>query len=934
MEYIVIDLETTGLDAACCKIIEIGAVKITDNEITSSFQTFVNVDEKLSFEIRDLTGITDADLAEAPVIADAMAMFLEFAGECTTFVAHNADFESNFLDKLLPQPADWLDTIDIAKIVKPLEKYFRLSALLPLYGLENTRAHRAINDAEATAELFLAMLKDMAAFDGDLWMKMLQLANNVDSPLANLIKTQGQAALSKFPAKKIRGFDTDDSFLNYQGDLLMNNPEANDRDVNWNWQLPPARITDFFENLANNNGSNGKTFESRPQQVEMSAMVADAISEHYALLIEAGTGTGKSLAYLLPAAIYAKGSGMPVFISTNTINLQEQLIKKDIPLLKKYLDEDFSAVIVKGRSNYLCSRKWHNAAKNCTKETLALYLRIAHWLILTTTGDFSELNLFGKERELAQNIASTAETCGSFTCPHYKHQCYVNNIRSQAKTANIIIINHSLLLATSMIGDGCNSILPPISNLIIDEAHQLETVAEHQLSSCISQKFLDKAVNGLWQKEKLTNIVKILQKLPNTEDTVKILERIQQLIGETKDCAKEFFAISEDMFNEQKKAYSKQLRILQQRYDESLWQSIENSLSNLIVTLSALCNALNKIVTEFDELDDPFFSVDLMGSFKLALGTLQEYVATAQAIIDNKTADEEECVIWMEKRNPYDKPYWYVCPADIRNALNQYLYSDKLSIVMTSATLSSTGFDFFIDEIGLNKSDMEIKTHQMSSPFDYENNCEILMAADVSDYTKTNELKIQEELADYLFELVKAAEGRSLILFTSYAQQRGVYHLLKPRLAAEGIQVLAHGISGGRNNILENQKQNPKSCILGVNSFWEGVDIQGDALSLLAIVRLPFNPPNTPTTEAKFERIEKEGKNPFADYSLPQAIIRFKQGFGRLIRSKEDRGVVCVLDSRIWSKSYGKKFLAALPKTKISCLTKQEMADEVKDFLG
>lgn len=933
MEYIVIDLETTGLDAARCKIIEIGAVKITDDRITDSFQTFVNPEEKLSFEISDLTDITDADLADAPTIDDALAMFIDFAGDCNTFVAHNTDFESSFLNHLLPNSIAWLDTMDIAKIVKPLEKYFRLSALLPLYGLENTHAHRAINDAEATAKLFLAMLKDMAEFEGDLWMKMLQLANNVDSPLATLIKIQGQAALSKFPAQKVRGFDTDDSFLNYQGDLLMNNAEADGREVNWNWQLPPSRITDFFDNLTSC-AADGKTFESRPQQIEMSKMVADAISEHYALLIEAGTGTGKSLAYLLPAAVYAKGSGMPVFISTNTINLQEQLIKKDIPLLKEYLDEDFSAVIVKGRSNYLCNRRWHNATKNCTAETLPVYLRIVHWLILTATGDFSELNLFGKEWDLVQNIASTAETCGSFICPYYKHQCYVNNIRSQAKKANIIIINHSLLLATSMIGDGCNTILPPISNLIIDEAHQLEAVAEHQFSSCISQKLIDKSMNGLWQKEKLSNIIKILRKLPDTEDIVKQLETVRQLIADAKDCAKEFFTISEELFNEQKKAYNKQLRILQQRYDESLWQPIENSLSNLIITLTSLCNDINKIVAEFDSLDDPFFSVDLMGSFKLTLSALQAYVATAQAIIDNKMANEEDCVIWLEKRSPYDKPYWYICPSDIRNALNQYLYSDKLSIVMTSATLSGTGFDFFIDEIGLNQSDMKIRTHELSSPFDYEKNCEILVAADMSDYTKTNEVKTREELADYLFELIKAAEGRSLILFTSYAQQRGVYHLLKPRLAAEGIQVLAHGISGGRNNILEHQKQNPKSCILGVNSFWEGVDIQGEALSLLAIVRLPFNPPNNPTTEAKFERIEKEGKNPFADYSLPQAIIRFKQGFGRLIRSKEDRGVVCILDSRIWSKSYGKKFLSALPKTRVMRLTKDEMAAEVKDFLN
>lgn len=932
MEYIVVDLETTGLDAEVCDIIEIGAAKITGNEITETFQTFVHIDYELPFEISNLTGITDEDLSFAPDIENAIKSFENFAGECSTFIAHNADFEKGFLDKKLNRKAGWLDTIEIAHIVKPFAKYVRLSAMLPMYGLTNEHAHRAIDDAVATGKLFLAMLKDFEEFDKDLWMKFLQLADNVQSPLAELIKIKGQEVLRKFPAKTIRGFDTDDSYLNFQGDILMNNPEANEEEINWNWQLPTQKITDFFNNLtANKDGK--KSFEARPQQIEMSEMVADAMSEHYALLIEAGTGTGKSLAYLLPAAVYAKGSGMPVFISTNTINLQEQLIQKDIPLLKKYLDEDFSAVVVKGRSNYICSRKWHNAAKNCTAENLPLYLHIAHWQILTTTGDFSELNLYGKARDAAQDLASSAETCGSYICPYYKHQCYVNNIRSQAKKANIIIINHSLLLTTSVIGNGSNSILPPISNLIIDEAHQLEAAAEKQFSCYISQKLLDKTLNNLWQKEKLQNIIKILQKLPKTDEAVQLLEEINKLIGEAKASAAEFFLLSEEMFNHNKKPYDRQLRIVQQRYDEELWQPIETALSNLIITNQQLCRTINKAVSEFDSMDDPFFSVDLMGSFKITASNLMEYNVTAQSVIDNKMAGDSECVIWLEKRNQYEKPAWTVCPADIRNALNQYVYADKLSIIMTSATLSSTGFDFFIEETGLNQSDLEIKTHQLTSPFNYKKNCLILLAADIPDYTKTNEIKVQEELADYLYEIIKASQGRSLVLFTSYAQQKGVYHLLKPRLVKEGIQVLGHGISGGRNSILESQKSNPKSCILGVNSFWEGVDIQGDALSLLVIVRLPFNPPNTPTTEAKFERLQKEGKNPFADYSLPQAIIRFKQGFGRLIRSKNDKGIVCVLDTRIWSKSYGKKFLAALPEVCIKRLTKEEMTADIKTFL-
>lgn len=931
MEYIVIDLETTGLDVENCHIIEIGAVKIKENAIGETFQTFVHIEEPLSFEIQDLTGICDEDLLFAPQEAEAIRAFEEFVGTCTTFIAHNTDFERSVLKRKLSKEVGWLDTIDLAHIVNPTVKYVRLSALLPQYGIDNKRAHRAIDDAVATAKLFLAMSQELEQLDGDLWMKFLQLANGLSSPLAEFIRQKGMEILRKFPAKTIRGFDTDDCYLNFQSSVLMNNPEANEERINWNWQLPQKAITDFFANLAKINDDT-VAFESRPQQIEMSRMVGDAISEHYALLVEAGTGTGKSLAYLLPAVLYAKGSGMPVFISTNTINLQEQLIKKDIPLLKAHLNQDFSAVVVKGRSNYLCNRKWHQAVKQCTEALLPLYLRIAHWLILTTTGDFHELNLYGREWDTVQALASTGETCGSYHCPHYKHQCYINQIRAQAKKANIIIINHSLLLAASMLGEGNSNILPPISNLIIDEAHQLESVAEKQFSCLISQKTLDRIFGNLWQKEKPQTLLHTLEQLPETESAIALLEEINQHIGEAKECAEDFFRLGETLFFNEKKAYDRQLRIVQQRYNESLWQPLENALSNLILSIQQLIKNITQMISQFDSLEDPFFSVDLQGNFKITAASLLEYATTAQAVLDNRL-NGEPCVIWLEKKNSYEKPAWIVCPEDIREPLNQYVYTDKLSIIMTSATLSGTTFDFFLDQIGLNRSDLKIKTHQLSSPFNYKENCEILLAADMSDYTKTNELQIQEELADYLFSLIQASRGRALVLFTSYAQEKGVYYLLKPRLLKEGIQVLGHGISGGRNNILERQKDNPQSCILGVNSFWEGVDLQGDALRLLIIVRLPFNPPNTPITEAKFERLQNEGKNPFADYSLPQAIIRFKQGFGRLIRGKEDRGVVCVLDSRIWSKSYGKKFLSALPDAPIRRLNKEEMAEAIKSFI-
>ena len=305
---------------------------------------------------------------------------------------------------------------------------------------------------------------------------------------------------------------------------------------------------------------------------------------------------------------------------------------------------------------------------------------------------------------------------------------------------------------------------------------------------------------------------------------------------------------------------------------------------------------------------------------------------------DAKT--DEEHVIWLEKNtvreNNDNQEYlqWWVAPADIRPLLNRYIFADKCSIIFTSATLSNNDFTYFSRELGLAEQALPIETITLPSPFDYPNKVKLLLTDEIDDYTKTSELIIQQQLADAIARLVLAADGRALVLFTSYQQLNGVYQLLRPLLRDSGIKLMAHGISGGRNFIIETMQNNPRCCTLGVSSFWEGVDIKGENLSLLIIVRLPFAPPNTPLLEAKFERIKEQGGNPFRDYSLPQAVLRFKQGFGRLIRSHQDKGICCVLDQRICNpKGYGVKFLAALPDMPVEKCSIAEMTLEIKNFL-
>ncbi|MBQ2887467.1 MAG: hypothetical protein IJE29_00920, partial [Firmicutes bacterium] len=446
MNFIVIDLETTGLNPALNEIIEIGAIKIVDGQIVDSLQTLVKPNQKVPSEIEDLTGITNEMLYNAPDLSAAIQMLTDFAASISFWVAHNKDFDASFLSHLLSDQPLWLDTIDLAKVLLPTNRYYRLGHLLEQFDIKHDDLHRALVDAQGTAELLLLMLHKLNELPDKLWREFMQISHSVDSPLSILLQSiftdrAGRAKISV--SADIAGLDS-------TAFGKMFNPE----EANPAYQLPEEQIDNFFMALPD------EKFEVRTEQIEMSQKVASAFNNGQLLLSEAGTGTGKSLAYLLPAALYSIGSNQQIIISTNTINLQEQLLNKDIPLLqqelKSQLSLSFNSAVLKGRSNYLCRRKWQQAQKDVTAENLALFLRIAHWLTLTGTGDYSELNLWGNEAEIIQQLNGASETCVNFGCKFNRSACFVTKARRKAMQANLLIVNHSLLLsASSCDGDNC-----------------------------------------------------------------------------------------------------------------------------------------------------------------------------------------------------------------------------------------------------------------------------------------------------------------------------------------------------------------------------------------------------------------------------------------------------------------------------------------------
>ncbi len=462
--YVVIDLETTGLDNTYDKIIEVAAVKIRRGLIVEEFSSLIAIDTPLTEEISSLTGITDEMLENQPRIEAVIPTLAEFIGEAD-IIAHNADFDRSFLVRHWPDERSWIDSITLAQIVFPCEPSYSLAWLTKALDIDNNNAHRALSDALATAELFIRMEKELSTFPDFLKEKLAQLCEGDDSALAAFISKCCANRAVSVPANKEK----------------ITRSSSPKREINEEYCLD----IDSLENYLGESAEFKERipgFEERPQQLRLAQEVAKTLNNGGCLLAEAGTGTGKSLAYLLPAAQYARGSGKQVAVSTHTRNLQEQLWQKDIPMLSNLLNTPVKAAVLKGRSNYLCQRLYKYFANEPTDDLRYFLMRVAVWRVQTHDGEKGELSLNSFSRRYWQRLCASRENCAPF-CPfRQRNSCCVQKARIKAAEADILIINHSLLIANAANEGG---LLPELPYLIIDEAQHLEHATEDQLTSVL-----------------------------------------------------------------------------------------------------------------------------------------------------------------------------------------------------------------------------------------------------------------------------------------------------------------------------------------------------------------------------------------------------------------------------------------------------------------
>ena len=927
--YVSLDLETTGLDADRDKIIQIGAVKFQGDQVVGTFDTFVNPGRGIPDFVQRLTGIRPEQVSRAPFFS-SVSQDLETFLEGHPIIGHNISFDLRFLETHgLPLANPGYDTWDLASFLLPRNPEYNLVYLAKQFGIAHHNAHRAIDDADATRQLFLTLLRRAGELHPGLLDYVHSLAARSRWGVANLlagVETEYDTGYYDTGYREAAGEDNGASVFGLSGlDLSslaarLGNPERRRDDSNLK-HLDENKIA----GLMGPTGPFAKTFpgfERRPEQSQMLQSVAEAIYQGRHLIVEGGTGVGKSIAYLLPAALFAAAQGQRVVISTNTINLQEQLIRKDIPALIEVLEGAevvdrglVKATPLKGRANYLCLRRWRRLVQsdNLTSDEARVLSKTAVWLQDTVGGDRGELNLSGRDAFQWSKISAGDKN----RCPAIRNAgepCFLRSARERADQAHIVVVNHALLLSDLALGGG---IIPDYQHLIIDEAHNLEDEATRQFGFQLSPDRLGEETDTL---NRLLHEVRLALNAPGLQAAVRqngersagsVEEMLPRLRGNWND----MWSAAERFFNAQGNSANNGddlLITLPARSHRSwadltvAWENVDVGLNRTIQELAALQKFLED--TTFPKPAEPPTAAQapdvpaLAGESASLQDNLEQLRERLSAVLSK--ADPEN-IHWMHRDQQKGEVNLNSAPLEVGPILQEKLFAKKESVVLTSATLSAQGnFDYARRRLGLPADSAELL---VGSPFDYRKAALLMVPEDMPQPQTEGYV---EAMSQALIDLGHSLSGRTMALFTSYSALRNVANRIRNRLANDGIDVLAQSIDGSPQQITRRFIDNPRSVLLGTSSFWEGVDFPSGVLKALVITRLPFQVPTDPIVKARSDQYE----NAFNDFSIPQAVLRFRQGMGRLIRNKGDSGVIVVLDRRITGRNYGRAFTDSIPE--------------------
>ena len=678
-----------------------------------------------------------------------------------------------------------------------------------------------------------------------------------------------------------------------------------------------------------------ENFEERPVQIELLENIVKTFNENKIAVFEAGTGVGKSFSYLIPSVLWALENNERVVVSTGTISLQQQLCEKDIPFVEKILEKKIKYVLMKGRQNYICRRRLVDAASilDLFEDDTQELKKIAEWAENSVTGSKSDLSFMPSENVWTK-VNSESDACMGMRCPFHK-DCFVMKVRKEAAGANLIVVNHHLLFAdiqSRINGSGYDdaAVLPPYRHIVFDEAHGIESAATSFFSESVNKFKIYKLVNPMYRKRK-NNASGYLC-------TIALLSSEEEKADNAHEIT---VAIKNSLLNVELAAKD----LLGDEYTMRLFEGTARNFGQLLVSLNELIKNIslfNDLVMQImegvndDDKDAPAFF-----EAKIILRRLQDVVCLLKDFI--VWDEKRDCVFWVQKKHlspamikekdDENSDYFTFTqtPLDISKLMSSGVFEQMESVICTSATLKTgRDFNYWMRRTGVNYSERErVLCGEYISPFPYHKN---MLFAVPSDAPLSGSMEFQQYIETALSALIQAAEGRTLVLFTSYESLKSAHKTVSLKLRGFTGRIMKQG-DDDNGKLLDAFKKEKESVLFATDSFWQGIDIPGESLSQVIIVKLPFTVPNDPVFVARAEAIEKKGGSSFMELSVPEAVIKYRQGIGRLIRRSDDKGVVVVLDRRIYEKRYGQIFIASMPDCKKVYEPLSEITKKINAFI-
>jgi ATP-dependent DNA helicase DinG len=916
-DFVALDVETTGLDFAHDRIIEIGAVKFTGGKPGAEYSSLVNPGVPLPAVITELTGITGDEVAAAPAFAAVAQKLLSFIGGLP-ICGHQVIFDLTFINKELeragvktaePFGRQSLDTVLLSKIILQSGTRFSLKSVTDSLDVSLTNAHRALADAKASGEVAVLLIPKLSELPLNVRQTMAAAAP------ASFLKTLIFASLgSERPRVSIR--------------TRQAGPQAPKLSVP---DSPGPVDTGQIKKIFSKGGSLEKSlasFSPRASQRDMAVEVAEALNTRSILCAEAGTGTGKSLAYCIPASLWAVANKTRVVVASRTRNLQDQLMSRDLPLAAAIAGGSFRYSVLKGRANYLCLNRWEQllrgeAGNLSIRERLAV-LPLIPWVESTATGDIEEQNQFNpkwfqKVWSLisAESHSGGRQACEGKRCRFFKY-CFLQLARQKALSSHILIINHALFFS-EMGGD--ESFLGKIGSIIFDEAHHLESGGHRFL-----RVELDTNRVSLFL-EQVNNLV---QRIADVKGNNGLAGRGGALKSQLKRARKHATAFLDSIT-----AWA-QAKIPEAAGTAEYQIPVTHDDFAASIEAPAFANTLETIKDELHQLRqdlpaDPRSSITL-DRLRDEVPACQERASQLAADLSYLVAAQtEDHAFWAEGN--VIKGWTKLCgvPLDVAGLLSSLWAGLPGAVVFTSATLSvARSADYFFNSVGLEPLKARTAVRFFPSPFT-KDQC---LAGAVKNAPDPDSREFPSYVASALGDLHAAHKKNILVLFTANSMLMDVYKRLKADTRIPRENILAQNVSGGRHALLEQFRQSQQMILLGTDSFWEGIDAPGEACEVVVIPRLPFPVPVHPLVMALSKKMDRLHGESFMSYAVPEAVIRFRQGCGRLIRTSVDRGALIVLDNRIINKGYGRQFTRSLDAHFVSWSDLPDMLCRVRDFFN